>query len=104
MNITMNKLRRIIIQEMKVMEAITPETRITRSTDLVDLQDFLAEEFDGFDVEVYTGRHKGMCHVDVTEGVDDEEELVGSVDIPYGTMTVQDVIAGLQDEIGISRD
>ena len=112
MNITMNKLRRIIIQEMKVMEAITPETRIERSTDLVDLQDFLNEEFDGFDVEVYTGRHKGMCHVDVTEvveeagdaGVDGEEELVGSVDIPYGTMTVQDVIAALQDEIGISRD
>jgi hypothetical protein len=109
MNITMNKLRRIIIQEMKVMEAITPETRITRSTDLVDLQDFLNEEFDGFDVEVYTGRHRGMCHVDVTEAAiaaleDGEEELVGSVDIPYGTMTVQDVIAALQDEIGISRD
>ena len=78
------------------------ETRITRSTDLVDLQDFLNEEFDGFDVEVYAGRNEGMCHVDVTELESGEEQLVGSVDIPYGKMTVQDVIDQLQDEIGIS--
>lgn len=101
MNITASKLRRILIQEMTAMQ-ITPATRIIRSTDLVDLQDFLNDEFDGFDVEVYTGRHEGMCHVDVTEIESGEEQIVGSVDIPYGKMTVQDVIDQLQDEIGIN--
>jgi hypothetical protein len=101
MNITAKKLHRILIQEMTAMQ-ITPETRITQSTDLVDLQDFLLEEFDGFDVEVYTDGHERMCHVDVTEIEGGEEQLVGSVDIPYGKMTVQDVINQLQDEIGIN--
>ena len=105
MNITINKLRRIIIQEMKVMEAITPETRIERSTDLVDLQDFLAEEFDGFVVDVYIRpSRERMCYVEVFDNDGGEEQVVGSIDIPYGTMTVQDVIASLQDEIGISKD